>query len=93
MKRRFFMSPNKAKAISGKFSISQKNFSNLIKIKVIRWNPLSKGVPKPKNKFPKFGKMKVQEWPHGVRNHHRHRGTLPFIQGPAKVKINKEYNI
>ena len=72
MKKRFFKSPNKAKAITGKcISISQKNLSNLIKIKVIIRNPLSKGLPKPKNKFPKFGKMKVQGWLHGVRNHHR----------------------
>ena len=61
------MAPNKAKAISGKnISIIEKSFSNLIKIKVIRRNPLSKGVPKPKNKFPKFRKMKVQGWLHDI---------------------------
>ena len=66
------MAPNKAKAISGKFiSINQKNLSNLIKIKVIRRNPLSKKVTKPKNKFPKFRKIKVQGWLYGVWNHHR----------------------
>ena len=35
--KKVFKQPNKAKAISGKFiNISQKNLSNLIKIKVIK---------------------------------------------------------
>ena len=60
-------------------SIGQKNLSNLIKIKVIRWNPLSKGVPKPKNNFPKFGKMKVQGWLHWYLRIIIGRSTLPFV--------------
>jgi len=71
LKKGFLSRQIKQKLSLENISISQKNLSNLIKIKVIRRNPLSKGVPKPKNKFPKFGKMKVQGWLHGVRNHHR----------------------
>jgi len=39
----------KQKLYMENISISQKNLSNLIKIKIIRRNKLSKGLPKPKN--------------------------------------------
>ena len=53
------MSPNKAKAISEKnISISEKNLSNLIKIKVINRSPLSKQGSRKQKEVP--------GWLHGI---------------------------
>ena len=67
-------------------SISQ---NQLLKFKA-KLRLLRKGTPKPKNKFPKFRKMKVLRVTSLCLGIILGRSIVSFIQGSIKVKINEE---
>ena len=90
-KRRFFMSPNKAKAISGKILASVKRTCLIqSKLKLLGETSWAKGSQNQKIKFQNSEKWKFKDGftMFGIIIA---RGTLSFIQGPYKVKINEEF--